>query len=321
MKWSFATVGVVLLGIIGVSIIMLFQRVTTNNENDYYLLKEVTEAAMIDAIDISYYRETGDLKIVKEKFVENFIRRYAESTLFVSNKYIISFYNIMETPPKVSVVINTGLGEITVAGNTDDYNIKNKLDAILEYTGKSTYSTTFPGNPYNTNKTITKDYYAMSCVRTQNKFEESYSLNVPEDLKAPNIKNVKISGVDYLGSVTSQAELGEALLLNDISYNSIGDNLIAACKDKNVKVQSSEFYNYADYFGQNINDFVTSGSFNKNEIGVINCDGSNGSGEGYDCTLDKQHFLIIRGNLSNTDKKKAIVKYRVTWSYDEYEFS
>ena len=34
--------------------ILLFQQLTTNNENDYYLLKEVTEAAMIDAIDIPY---------------------------------------------------------------------------------------------------------------------------------------------------------------------------------------------------------------------------------------------------------------------------
>ena len=35
---------------------------------DYYLLKEVTEAAMIDAIDLVYYRQTGDLKIIKEKY-------------------------------------------------------------------------------------------------------------------------------------------------------------------------------------------------------------------------------------------------------------
>ena len=72
MKWSTVTVGVMILGIIGVSIILLFQQLTTTNENDYYLLKEITEAAMVDSIDISYYRETGELKIVREKFVENF---------------------------------------------------------------------------------------------------------------------------------------------------------------------------------------------------------------------------------------------------------
>ena len=40
MKWSTVTVGVMILGIIGVSIILLFQQLTTTNENDYYLLKE-----------------------------------------------------------------------------------------------------------------------------------------------------------------------------------------------------------------------------------------------------------------------------------------
>ena len=49
MKWSTVTVGVMILGIIGVSIILLFQQLTTTNENDYYLLKEITEAAMVDS--------------------------------------------------------------------------------------------------------------------------------------------------------------------------------------------------------------------------------------------------------------------------------
>ena len=147
MKWSFATVGIILLGLTGVAIIILFQNITTNNENDYYLLKEVTEAAMIDAIDIGYYRETGNLKILKEKFVENFTRRFAESTIFVTNDYNIKFYDIMEEPPKVSIIINTGLGEYTIGGNADEYGIANKLDAILEFTGDKTYKPTTV-NPY-----------------------------------------------------------------------------------------------------------------------------------------------------------------------------
>ena len=109
MKWSTVTVGVMILGIIGVSIILLFQQLTTTNENDYYLLKEITEAAMVDSIDISYYRETGNLKIVREKFVENFTRRFAESTLIIGTKYTIKFFDVMEEPPKVSVRIDTGI--------------------------------------------------------------------------------------------------------------------------------------------------------------------------------------------------------------------
>ena len=40
MKWSFASVGLIVFGLIGLAIIILFQNITTNNENDYYLLKE-----------------------------------------------------------------------------------------------------------------------------------------------------------------------------------------------------------------------------------------------------------------------------------------
>ena len=47
MKWSMASVGVIVLGIIGVMVIALFQQLTTSSENDYYLLKEITEASMI----------------------------------------------------------------------------------------------------------------------------------------------------------------------------------------------------------------------------------------------------------------------------------
>ena len=36
MKWSFASVALVVLGLTGVAVIMLFQQITTNNENDYY---------------------------------------------------------------------------------------------------------------------------------------------------------------------------------------------------------------------------------------------------------------------------------------------
>ena len=39
MKWSFASVGMIVLGIIGVMVIVLFQQITTSNENDYYLLR------------------------------------------------------------------------------------------------------------------------------------------------------------------------------------------------------------------------------------------------------------------------------------------
>ena len=114
MKWSFTGVGLIVFGLIGLTIILLFEQITTSNENDYYLLKEITNAAMVDSIDIAYYRETGDLKIVREKFVENFTRRYSESTLFIGTSYTISFYDIMEVPPKVTILIDTGLEQYRI---------------------------------------------------------------------------------------------------------------------------------------------------------------------------------------------------------------
>ena len=136
MKWSTVTVGVMILGIIGVSIILLFQQLTTTNENDYYLLKEITEAAMVDSIDISYYRETGNLKIVREKFVENFTRRFAESTLIIGTKYTIKFFDVMEEPPKVSVRIDTGIDNYKIYNTSGDYKVLNQLTGIFEYIGK-----------------------------------------------------------------------------------------------------------------------------------------------------------------------------------------
>lgn len=289
MKWSFATIGVILLGIIGVSIILLFQNITTNNENDYYLLKEVTEAAMIEAIDIPYYRETGDLKIVKEKFVENFTRRFAESTIFVTSTYTIKSYDIIETPPKVSVVIDTGLGEITVGGNTDDYGVQNKLDAILEYVGKETYN---KNNPY-TNKELEKEYYAISQISNKN-FESYYSLKIPDELNAPNIKNVSINRIQYIGLVNNQAELNEALLKNNLYY-----------KNNNVT-------NYM----QDIKGFAN--NVNINSIDYHNCGSSRNN---YICDNDNLYWTSIKGLTNDENKDKIILKYKVTWSYKEYEFS
>ena len=109
MKWSFASVGVIVMGIFGIVIILLFSEITVSNEQDYYTLKEATEAAMIESVDVAYYRLSGQIKISQEKFVENFTRRYSESTLFIGTKYTISFFDIMEVPPKVTIMIDTGI--------------------------------------------------------------------------------------------------------------------------------------------------------------------------------------------------------------------
>lgn len=133
MKWSFYNVGMIIFGLVGLAMIVLFVQLTVNSDEEYYLLKEVTEASMIDSIDIAYYRRTGNLKIVKEKFAESFFRRFAESTNVNANSYDIKILNIIESPPKVSVEITSDLGKKTIYKNTDDYNVYSDLDAILEF--------------------------------------------------------------------------------------------------------------------------------------------------------------------------------------------
>lgn len=139
MKWSFATVGLVAAGLVGVVIIILFQNITVNNEEDYYLLKEISQAAMIDAIDLAHFREYGKLKIVQEKYVENFTRRFADSVNATNtSNYSLEFYNIMEYPPKASVNVSTNIGRYTIFRNslgaaaTQEYKVGNSLDSIIE---------------------------------------------------------------------------------------------------------------------------------------------------------------------------------------------
>ena len=125
MKWSFASVGMIIIGIFGFFIIMLFNEITVSNEQDYLTLKDATEAAMIESVDVAYYRLTGEIKISKEKFVENFTRRFTETSTFGQGNYEIQFYQITETPPKVS---------LRIVDTTKAYNIYNTYSVDLDAT-------------------------------------------------------------------------------------------------------------------------------------------------------------------------------------------
>lgn len=297
MKWSFASVALVVLGLTGVAVIMLFQQITTNNENDYYLLKEVTESAMIDAIDIPYYRETGNLKIVTEKFIENFTRRFAESTIFASSNYKINFYDIMETPPKVSVIIDTGLGQYTIHSNSDDYSVANKLDAILEYSGKNTnvsINDSAYGRPY-VSKKLTIQYYAIvSKASGSDYFEEYYSLKIPTDLNDPNIRNISIDSVGYVNDVIdTQGELNEALLQRELVFN---------------VSTSTNYMQTINNYGTNVNGI---------QFDSHNCGRSNSQ---FSCDNKNKYWIYVNGNTSDVNYDKLIFKYEVVWSYEEYEY-
>lgn len=132
MKESMWGIFVVLLGSMSLLLLVFFQDVTNTDEHNSQLLKEVTEAAMWDAFDYAGYTAYGVVRIDREKFVENFTRRYAESAERTRN-YTIDFYDVNEMPPKVSLkVTSQASGANGHTGEVTDVTLSNKIDAILE---------------------------------------------------------------------------------------------------------------------------------------------------------------------------------------------
>ena len=95
---------------------------------DYYLLKETVEASMSDAIDDSMLSSLGLIRVDKEKFIESFVRRMSDN-VEASRNYKVKVYDINETPPRVSVRVESqtyaNFGETTTP-------IVTHVDAILE---------------------------------------------------------------------------------------------------------------------------------------------------------------------------------------------
>lgn len=294
MKWSFTSVGLIVFALVGLTILILFQNITTGNENDYYLLKEVTEASMIDAIDMKHYKETGELKIIKDKFVESFTRRFAESTVFTSSKYTINYFDIMEEPPKVTVSINTGIGEYTIYQDTSDYNVANTLSAILEFYGKETTGTSSSSssstsdNSILVSKTYTKTYYSMP-YSDNTTYSVTEPINLPDELKHSNISDVKISKVEFDGNVSSQAELLYALLNREIDWTNTNNNNAT----KYDKLSFDEIKKI-------------------NNIKIGQCS--------YDDISTSSPYCIKWTGVGE-EKGTAAIKLKVTWKYKEYEYA
>ena len=133
MKESFWGSMAVLLGVLAIGVIYFFQNVTNTDQHNYNLLKETTEAAMYDAFDLSSYRYDGTIRINQEKFIENFLRRFAENAS-LAHTYKIDIYDVNETPPKVSIKLSTsdGTTSTNVTGENITFSIVNRIDAILE---------------------------------------------------------------------------------------------------------------------------------------------------------------------------------------------
>ena len=132
------------MGLFGIFLINTFGTIVTTNQQDYTLIKNVTEAAMMDSVDFASYRAgfyfctnvggspkvfdstskyiiqlytdyanangcelvVGEYKLNKDVFTESFLRRFAENVN--NNKsYEVTIEEIVEYPPKVSIRVDT----------------------------------------------------------------------------------------------------------------------------------------------------------------------------------------------------------------------
>ena len=145
MKETYWGYWLVLLGVFIVVVMMLVQSASTTNTQDYYQLKEVANAAVYDAIDTSYYSQFGEIRINKELFVANFIKRFAQ-TVSLTDSYQIDFYDLYESPPKVSVKVSTKTGSFMIADEQTSLDVVNSIDLIVELGGSALYCTDEDGN-------------------------------------------------------------------------------------------------------------------------------------------------------------------------------
>ena len=106
MNKGMLTVGIILLSVIALLLINVLTNYSTGSELDYYLVKETTDAAMEDSIDLYYLRTCGVYRLDKEKFVESFLYRFANS-IDTTRDYTIGFYGLNEVPPKVSIKVDS----------------------------------------------------------------------------------------------------------------------------------------------------------------------------------------------------------------------
>lgn len=309
MKWSFAAAGMFILGIFGVVVIILFQKITTINENDYYLLKEITESAMLDSINYELYRDTGRVTIVREKFVENFTRRYAESTLFNGTNYIISFYDIIQEPPKVSLIIDTGIVNYSIleendAGNSVD--VKNALTAILEIPRGSEVE-----GEYSTGK-LRKTYYSMPAIKNGNSISVTEPIRIPGKLQYENITDIKIKPIGNIEIVSP----------SDPSIDFIGEVMLARLK------RESDWgrYSTGEYSSEN-GDPIFKENYSDNlnvtkPLNTYDCQNPEGAKPtAVVCGGDYDGFWINWEGTTTGNFDDIIVKFVIEWEYKEYKLS
>lgn len=78
---------------------------------------------------------TGETKIKTEAFAESLLRRFGDTAK--NNKdYQIIIHEVIEYPPKVSVTVKSNNSFNIFSSDTEEFNITNTMDSILEYKTK-----------------------------------------------------------------------------------------------------------------------------------------------------------------------------------------
>ena len=129
MPTSYWGYWLVVMGVAIIGLMISVQGITTNTTQQDYAIREITDAAMLEAVDYGYYRDYNEIKINKEKFMEVFLRMTAE-VMGVNDTYEVNFYAIYEAPPKVSVEVKSNSGTNFVS--VGEYDTTTRIDAIIQ---------------------------------------------------------------------------------------------------------------------------------------------------------------------------------------------
>lgn len=215
MKESLWGYLILLFGIFIIVIMMVIRDYQTTNDEEYYILKEVTQAAMIDAVDYSYYREYNDLRIVEEKFIENFLRRFAES-MSNSKSYKIEVFEVSENPPKASVRVSSKTGEYKVneTEGTVDFGVVNILSSILDMKYDITPNEDRKTGDEDGYGYYSKKYYTVAWSGVPTSFPKtlSYSIKLNELPNGVAASEVESCSVSYSNAITSLTDMNNYLL-------------------------------------------------------------------------------------------------------------
>ena len=238
MKESFWGYLVTIFGVVSIAIVYLFQTITNLNEHNYTLLKETTEAAMIDALDLATYRQTGIVRIDQEKFVENFVRRFANNVQ-LAKEYKIEIFDVHEEPPKVSIKVSSSV-DTNITNKLLTFDIQNKLDAILEEPHNRPYQTGSKPTesiPSDTPSRLEGDDISDILDTTSPTYIEAKpcTMNVPStvNLKLNSSKTFTVSGENY-GTLSCSSN-------STVRCEKVGDNQfkITALKDSPSSISIS----------------------------------------------------------------------------------